>query len=81
LRRRLLPDLASLRTRFAPDPASLPDIHVPTVPLAVYQDLLDTPVLKPVLAQEYAADAVDRRRPAEPYPQRAPAACDEPVET
>lgn len=52
----LLPDLASLRARFAPDPASLPDIHVPTVPLAVYQELLDTPVLivAPVPVQEHA---------------------------
>jgi hypothetical protein len=53
----LLPDLASLRARFAPSPASLPDIHVPTVSLAVYQDLLDAPVpaVAPVLVQERAA--------------------------
>jgi hypothetical protein len=41
----LLPDLVGLRARFAPDPASLPDINVRDVPLALYQELLDTPVL------------------------------------
>jgi hypothetical protein len=55
-----LPDIAGLRTRFAPDPASLPDIHVQIVPLAAYQDLLDGPdrpaiTPGPVLEQEHAA--------------------------
>ena len=38
-----LPDMAALRTRFAPDPASLPEIHVRDVPLSAYQELLDEP--------------------------------------
>ncbi len=38
-----LPDMVALRTRFAPDPASLPEIHVRQVPLAAYQELLDQP--------------------------------------
>ena len=36
-------ELAALRMRFAPDPASLPAIHVREVPLAAYQELLDQP--------------------------------------
>ena len=35
-----LPDMAMLRTRFAPDPASLPDVVVELVPLSAYQALL-----------------------------------------
>ncbi len=35
-----LPDMAMLRTRFAPDPASLPDVVVELVPLSAYQELL-----------------------------------------
>lgn len=34
-----LPDLASLRERFAPDPASLPVIAVELVPLNAYDEL------------------------------------------
>lgn len=54
-----LPDIAGLRTRFAPDPALLPDIQVPLVPLAAYQDLLDAPAsaitATPALEQEHVA--------------------------
>ena len=35
-----LPDLAALRRRFAPDPASLPDVIIELVPLAAYDALL-----------------------------------------
>jgi hypothetical protein len=35
-----LPDMATLRTRFAPDPAALPDVVVELVPLAIYDALL-----------------------------------------
>ncbi len=35
-----LPDMAALRTRFAPDPAMLPDVVVDLVPLAAYDALL-----------------------------------------
>jgi hypothetical protein len=35
-----LPDLATLRQRFAPDPARLPTVVVRLVPLAAYEDLL-----------------------------------------
>jgi transposase InsO family protein len=34
-----LPDLAALRTRFAPDPARLPQVCVELVPLSVYETL------------------------------------------
>jgi hypothetical protein len=34
-----LPDLAALRTRFAPDPARLPEVFVELVPLSVYETL------------------------------------------
>ena len=37
-----LPDMAALRTRFAPDPASLPDVVVELIPLSAYQALLET---------------------------------------
>ncbi len=37
---RRLPDMAHLRARFTPDPASLPEINIPVVPLDVYQALL-----------------------------------------
>jgi hypothetical protein len=35
-----LPDMARLRARFAPDPASLPDVTVTLVPLSAYDTLL-----------------------------------------
>jgi plasmid stability protein len=35
-----IPDMAALRTRFAPDPAALPDVIVELVPLALYDALL-----------------------------------------
>lgn len=35
-----LPDLAALRTRFAPDPAHLPEVTVDLVPLSAYDALL-----------------------------------------
>ena len=35
-----LPDMAALRTRFAPDPDGLPDVFVELVPLAAYDVLL-----------------------------------------
>lgn len=38
-----LPDLAVLRQRFGPDPAALPDIHVPLGSLADYEVLLTQP--------------------------------------
>jgi hypothetical protein len=37
-----LPDLAALRERFAPDPASLPNIVVPLTPLVAYEALLNS---------------------------------------
>lgn len=36
-----MPDMAALRTRFAPDPAMLPDVVVELVPLTAYDALLD----------------------------------------
>ncbi|MGH8761045.1 MAG: IS21 family transposase, partial [Burkholderiales bacterium] len=35
-----LPDLEALRTRFAPDPASLPEIRVQLAPLSAYETLI-----------------------------------------
>ena len=35
-----MPDMAALRTRFAPDPAALPDVVVELVPLTAYDTLL-----------------------------------------
>lgn len=35
-----LPDMNRLRARFTPDPASLPEINIPVVPLEAYQALL-----------------------------------------
>jgi hypothetical protein len=35
-----LPDMATLRSRFAPDPAMLPDVTVTLLPLSAYQALL-----------------------------------------
>lgn len=35
-----MPDMAALRTRFAPDPAALPDVVVELVPLTAYDALL-----------------------------------------
>ena len=40
LEARRLPDIARLRARFTPDPASLPKITVAVVPLEAYQALL-----------------------------------------
>jgi len=37
-----LPDLAALRTRFAPDPARLPEVLVELVPLSVYEALTES---------------------------------------
>jgi len=37
-----LPDIAALRTRFAPDPAQLPDVVVHLAPLDVYEALIGT---------------------------------------
>ena len=37
-----LPDMASLRRRFAPDPATLPDVVVRLAPLSDYEALLGT---------------------------------------
>lgn len=36
-----LPDLAALRTRFAPDPARLPEVLVELVPLSLYETLTE----------------------------------------
>jgi len=36
-----LPDLAALRTRFAPDPARLPEVFVELVPLSLYETLTE----------------------------------------
>ncbi len=36
-----LPDMAALRQRFAPDPASLPTVVVPLTPLHIYDDLVN----------------------------------------
>lgn len=36
-----LPDMATLRRRFGPDPAALPHIHVPLGSLSDYEDLLE----------------------------------------
>lgn len=35
-----LPDIAALRERFAPDPATLPEVVVELAPLTIYDDLL-----------------------------------------
>ncbi len=40
LEARQLPDMAALRARFAPDPATLPDIVVRFVPLHAYEALI-----------------------------------------
>ena len=37
-----LPDLAALRTRFAPDPARLPEVRVELVPLSLYEALTES---------------------------------------
>ncbi|WP_456305973.1 IS21 family transposase [Komagataeibacter rhaeticus] len=55
LRAKRLPDLDILRARFAPRSASLPDVHVRTVPLADYQLLLDTPATGTATAAECGA--------------------------
>jgi hypothetical protein len=38
-----LPDMATLRQRFGPDPAALPHIHVPLGSLSDYEALLERP--------------------------------------
>ncbi len=40
LEARLLPDMATLRARFAPDPAVVPHVSVHLAPLASYEGLL-----------------------------------------
>ncbi|MBB2158505.1 IS21 family transposase [Gluconacetobacter diazotrophicus] len=50
-----LPDLDGLRARFAPDPATLPDVHIQAVPLTDYQALLDSPMIWPVTGAECVA--------------------------
>ena len=35
-----LPDMATLRERFAPDPAALPEVIVHLTPLSAYEELL-----------------------------------------
>jgi hypothetical protein len=37
-----MPDITALRTRFAPDPASLPEVVVHLTPLSAYEALLGT---------------------------------------
>ncbi len=39
-----LPDMARLRERFAPDPATLPEVVVHLIPLSAYEALMDSPV-------------------------------------
>ncbi len=39
-----LPDLARLRERFAPDPATLPEVVVHLIPLSAYEALMDSPI-------------------------------------
>ena len=39
-----LPDLARLRERFAPDPATLPEIAVHLIPLSAYEALMDSSI-------------------------------------
>jgi hypothetical protein len=39
-----LPDITALRTRFAPDPASLPEVVVHLTPLIAYEALLGTDI-------------------------------------
>jgi len=41
-----LPDLAMLRERFAPNPASVPTIKVTTIPLSVYDELVTVHAVK-----------------------------------
>ena len=42
-----LPDITALRTRFAPDPASLPEVAVHLTPLIAYESLLGTEASSP----------------------------------
>ena len=42
-----LPDITALRTRFAPDPASLPEVAVHLTPLIAYEALLGTEASSP----------------------------------
>jgi len=39
-----LPDITALRTRFAPDPASMPEVVVHLTPLIAYEALLGTDI-------------------------------------
>ncbi len=39
-----LPDIASLRARFSPDPAALPTVVVRLMPLAAYEALMNTDI-------------------------------------
>lgn len=39
-----LPDITALRARFAPDPATLPEIVVHLTPLIAYEALLDADI-------------------------------------
>jgi hypothetical protein len=41
-----LPDLAMLRERFAPNPASVPTIKVTSVPLSAYDELVTVHAVK-----------------------------------
>ena len=40
-----LPDLATLRARFSPDPATLPEVVVHLMPLTAYEDLLGSTIV------------------------------------
>ena len=42
-----LPDITALRTRFAPDPASMPEVVVHLTPLIAYEALLGTDAASP----------------------------------
>ena len=44
-----LPDITALRTRFAPDPASLPEVAVHLTPLIAYEALLGTEASSPLI--------------------------------
>ena len=41
LAKRRMPDMAALRARFAPDPASLPEVVVQLAPLSAYDALIE----------------------------------------
>jgi hypothetical protein len=50
-----LPDLPTLRQRFAPNPASVPVIKVAFVPLSTYDALAAVHAIKPTSTLEAAA--------------------------